>query len=127
MNQPSVNTFRDLIVWQKAMDLVTEVYKITKTFPKEEVYGLISQMRRCAVSIPSNIAEGHSRHSRKDFLRYLEIAMGSIFELQTQNEIASKLNYIAEASVLDIFDKSREVERMLSSMMRKLKLKDDPF
>lgn len=121
-----VNTFRDLVVWQKAMGLVTEVYNVTKVFPKEEIYGLISQMRRCAVSIPSNIAEGHSRHSRKDFLRFLEIAMGSIFELQTQNEIASNLQYITEESVTGIHEKSREIERMLSSMMRKLKQKDNP-
>jgi four helix bundle protein len=69
-----MKTYRDLVVWQKSMSLVTQIYQITKTFPKEETYGLISQMRRCAVSIPSNIAEGYGRRSTNDYLRFLQIA-----------------------------------------------------
>ncbi|MGE0375522.1 MAG: four helix bundle protein [Planctomycetaceae bacterium] len=76
-----INSYRDLLVWQKSMLLVKQVYRITLTFPREEVYGLTSQMRRAAVSIPSNIAEGHGRHESKDFVRFLRIAIGSLFEL----------------------------------------------
>jgi len=86
-----VKTFRDLLVWQKGMTLVTKVYLAAKELPREEMYGLTSQMRRCAISIPSNIAEGHSRTTRKEFLRFLEISLGSLFELQTQIEIARNL------------------------------------
>src|SRR3954451_22493418 len=90
-----VRTYRDLLVWQKGMQLVTSVYQAVKMFPRDEVYGLTSQLRRCAVSIPSNIAEGHSRSTRKEFLRFLEISLGSLFELQTQLEIAKNLSYLA--------------------------------
>jgi len=76
-----MKTYRDLLVWQKAMTLVTEVYRKTKTFPREEVYGLTSQVRRSAVSIPSNIAEGYGRNSTSDYIRFLQIASGSLYEL----------------------------------------------
>ncbi|MFA6183761.1 MAG: four helix bundle protein [Parcubacteria group bacterium] len=83
----NLNSYRDLIVWQKAMELVTEIYKLTDKFPKEEIYGIVSQMRRCAISIPSNIAEGRRRDGKKDFRRFLIIAYGSGAELETQIEI----------------------------------------
>ena len=86
-----INTYRDLIVWQKSMDLVVEIYKLTKNFPKSEIYGLTSQMKRCAVSIPSNIAEGRRRGSRKDYRHFLIIAYGSGAELETQIEIVKRL------------------------------------
>ena len=79
-----MKTFRDLLVWQKSMSFVTQVYKISKSFPPEENFGLTSQIRRCAVSIPSNISEGYGRESLNDYLRFLNIAMASLFELQTQ-------------------------------------------
>jgi len=116
-----IRTYRDLMVWQKAMVLVTAIYQMAKNFPKEETFGLTSQVQRCAVSIPSNIAEGYGRHSTGDYVRFLQIAMGSVYELQTQLEIAQNLEYVKE----DLFDKNyeatREVKRMLSSLISKLK------
>ena len=115
-----VRTYRDLIVWQKAMALVTETYKTTKGFPREETYGLVSQMRRCAISIPSNIAEGFGRRTSQDYVRFLQIALGSLFELQTQGEIALNLSYLPQGGFERLHDAGREIERMLSSLMRKI-------
>ena len=84
-----IKSYRDLFVWQKAMELVTAVYAIPKVFPKEEQYGLTAQIRRSAVSVPSNIAEGYGRNSTLDYTRFLQIARGSLYELQTQLEIAA--------------------------------------
>ncbi len=115
-----VKTYRDLLVWQKAMQLVTQIYSITKNLPREELYGLTSQIRRSSVSIPSNIAEGYGRNSRNDYLRFLQISIGSLFELQTQLEICLNLKYLPENNHSEIYEQSREVERMLSSLIRKL-------
>lgn len=117
-----IKTYRDLGVWQKAMQLVTQVYFITKDIPKEEVYGLTSQIRRCSVSIPSNIAEGYGRSSTNDYLRFLQIASGSLYELQTQLEICLNLEYLSKEIFEEVHENSREIERMLSSLMRKLGL-----
>lgn len=103
------------------MSLVTHVYQITKAFPREEVYGLRAQMRRCAVSVPSNSAEGHGRSSTKDYLRFLDIATGSLYELQTQIEISRNLDYVADDISESLINDCRELERMLSSLTRKLK------
>ena len=92
----TIKTFRDLLVWQKAMILVTDVYRASSSFPREEQYGLTSQLRRCAVSIPSNIAEGFGRDSTNDYLRFLSIANGSLYESQTQLEIARNLEFFGE-------------------------------
>jgi four helix bundle protein len=116
-----MKTFRDLLIWQKAMALVTNCYKITVNFPKEEQFALTSQIKRCAVSIPSNIAEGYGRGTNKDYYRFLTISLGSLFEFQTQIEIAYNLGYINEADFLIIYEDSREVERMLSAFMNKIK------
>lgn len=116
-----MSTFRDLIIWQKSMLLVTEVYQITTVFPKEEIYGLSSQIRRCAISIPSNIAEGYGREGNKDYLKFLNIAIASLFEMQTQLEIAFNLYYINETQFKKTFEESREIERMLSSFYKKIK------
>ena len=116
-----MSTFRDLLIWQKSMDLVTEVYKLTELFPKEEIYGLTSQVRRSAISIPSNISEGYGRDGNKDYLRFLNIGISSLFEMQTQLEIAYNLKYINEIQFNKIHDESREIERMLSSFIRKIK------
>jgi len=118
-----IKTFRDLIVWQKSMPLVTELYRLSTAFPKEEVYGLTSQMRRCAVSIPSNIAEGFGRQSTSDYIRFLNIASGSLYELQTQIEISHNLGYVGKDVFDAIYEDTREIERMLSSLIRKLKAK----
>jgi four helix bundle protein len=88
-----MNTFREIKVWQKAMNLVTRLYKNTRSFPKEELFGLTSQMRRSAVSIPSNISEGFGRKSPAEFKRFLQISMGSLFELQTLLEISNNLDF----------------------------------
>lgn len=86
-----VKTRKDLVVWQKSIAFVTNTYKLTRAFPKDEQFGMISQMRRCSVSIPSKIAEGYGRKSTGDYVRLLQIAMGSVFEIQTQLQIALNL------------------------------------
>lgn len=115
-----MKTYRDLLVWQKSMVLVTEIYKLSKSFPKYETYGLTSQMRRCAVSIPSNIAEGYGRNSTIDYIRFLRLAAGSLYELQTQIEISLNLRYLNKIDFDQLYESSREVERMLSSSTKKL-------
>ena len=115
-----VKTYRDLIVWQKAMELVTEIYVHTKSFPEDERYGLTSQLRRCSISLPSNVAEGYGRNSTQDYIRFLRIANGSLFELQTQLEIASNLGFLTGEIFSVLFESSREIERMLSSLIKKI-------
>ena len=119
-----MKTFRDLLVWQKSMIFVTEIYKVSKSFPKEELFGLTSQIRRCAVSIPSNISEGYGREGVNDYLRFLNIAIASLFELQTQLEIAFNLEYVEKDRFEKLYELSREIERMLSSFIRSIKLKN---
>ncbi|OGQ96748.1 MAG: four helix bundle protein [Deltaproteobacteria bacterium RIFOXYD12_FULL_57_12] len=114
-----MKTYRDLLVWQKAMNLVTQIYQVSRLFPSDEIYGLTSQLRRCAVSIPSNIAEGQGRNSSGEFLRFLGIAQGSLCELQTQIEIACNLGYIEKETFDNLYDASREIERMQSSLMKR--------
>lgn len=116
-----MKTFRDLMIWQKAMALVTNAYVLTKAFPKEEQFSLTSQIRRCTISIPTNIAEGFGRGTNKDYHRFLSISLGSLFEFQTQIEIAHNLQYITEDEFSTIFEDSREVERMLTSFINKVK------
>ena len=116
-----MKTFRDLLIWQKAMSLVTKCYKTTKQLPKEELFGLTSQVRRCSISIPSNIAEGFGRGTNKDYHRFLTIAMGSLFEFQTQIEIAYNLEYISAEEFNSIYEDSRELERMLSAFINKVR------
>ncbi len=102
------------------MELVKEVYLITKALPKEEQYGLTSQIRRSSISIPSNIAEGYGRHSTNDYRRFLQIASGSLYELQTQLEICRNLDFLSNKSFEEVYGQSREIERMLSSLIRKV-------
>ena len=106
-------TYRDLLIWQKSMTLVTEIYSITKNFPREEVYGLTSQIRRSSISIPSNIAEGYGREGNKDYLKFLNIATASLFEMQTQLEIAFNLGFVNEIQFNKTYQNSREIERMI--------------
>ncbi len=119
-----IKSYRDLVVWQKSMEFVTTVYAITKEFPKEEQYALTSQIRRSAVSVPSNIAEGYGRNSTQDYIRFLQIACGSLYELQTQLEISVNLNYIVKEKSEIIFALINEVERMLNTIIRKLSSKE---
>ncbi|WP_348825268.1 four helix bundle protein [Flavobacterium aestuarii] len=116
-----MKTFRDLLIWQKAMALVTNCYSASSNFPKDELFGLTSQIRRCSISIPSNIAEGFGRGTNKDYHQFLTIALGSLFEFQTQIEIAFNLKYIPESDFNILYEDSRELERMLSSFMNKVK------
>jgi len=118
-----MKTYRDLQVWQKSMSLVTEIYKISKTFPRDEAYGLTSQMRRCAISIPSNMAEVYGRNSINEYLYFLRIATGSLYELQTQMEISINLRYLNRNEFDKLYRLSREIEQMLSSLIRKLSSK----
>ena len=116
-----MKTFRDLLIWQKSMALITNCYTISANFPKEEQFGLTSQIRRCAISIPSNIAEGFGRGTNKEYYRFLTISLGSLFEFQTQIEIAYNLNYITLENFNKLYENSRELERMLTSFMNKIK------
>ena len=115
-----IQSHRDLIVWQKAVELVTLVYKVTNAFPKSELYGLTSQMRRSAVSIPSNIAEGRRRGSRKDFRNFLMNAYGSGAELETQVEIAKRIQIVPSADYKHIDGLLTECMRMLNKMISNL-------
>ena len=113
-------SYKELIVWQKAMDLVEETYFVVKRLPKEELYALSDQMRRAAVSIPSNIAEGQVRNSTKEFVNFLSIARGSNAELQTQLLICVKLRYLKENDISKALGVSEEVGKMLQTIIQKL-------
>ncbi len=115
--------YRDLLVWQKAMDLVEDVYRVTKPFPREEIYGLTAQLRRAAVSIPSNIAEGQGRRSDREFLNFLSIAHASLREVETQILIAQRLKYVNEDKKSELFEQTSEVGRLLNGLMRSLERK----
>jgi len=117
----SIQTYKDLIVWQRAMDLVGAVYELTEKFPKSEIYGLMSQMRRCAVSIPSNIAEGRRRASKKDYRQFLVIAYGSGAELETQIEIAKRLSFSKNLDYAKVDRLLLETMKMLNKMLSTLR------
>ena len=116
----AVRNYQELIVWQKAMDLVKMIYQATKHFPKEELYGLTNQIRRAAVSIPSNIAEGQARRSTAEFKNFLSIAQGSRAEVETQIMIAQQLNYLSSQQTEPILSLSEEIKRMIYSLTNKL-------
>jgi four helix bundle protein len=117
----SVKSYRDLIVWQKGMDLAVEVYRLTNTFPKKETYGLASQLGRCAVSIPSNIAEGQGRGATNEYLRFLRIARGSVQELETQLILTNRLGYTSEVMLKRVLPLAEEVSRLISGLARSLR------
>jgi len=121
-----INSYKDLIVWQKSMELVTEIYKITELFPKSELYGIVSQMRRASVSIPSNIAEGRKRSTRKDFKQFLIIAYASASELETQIEISKRLEFILIDNYTKMDALLLEVIKMLNKMISTLR-NDQPI
>jgi four helix bundle protein len=112
--------YQDLIVWQKSMELAAMVYKITKKLPKEEIYSLTNQMRRAAVSIPSNIAEGQARHSIKEFIHFLRIAQGSKAELETQLLLCQKIEYLSDSDTSEIMQLLQEIGKMLTALVGKL-------
>jgi len=115
-----MHNFKNLKIWQKSRVLVKEVFLLTKEFPSEEKFGLTSQMLRCAYSIPSNIAEGSGRSSNKEFSRFLDISLGSAFELETQLILASDINYLSEEQLQRIQDLLQEVQKMIYSFKTKL-------
>ena len=116
-----MSDFRKLLVWQKAMSLTTKIYNSTRNFPKDEIFSLTSQLRRSSISIPSNIAEGVGRDSNNELIRFLNISVGSLFELQTQLEIAKNITYLNEVEYNNLYEDSREVERMLIAFLKKIK------
>lgn len=116
-----LKSYKELLVWQKSMALVTNIYSMVKNFPKEEQYGLTSQIKRCAVSIPSNIAEGWGRFSRKDYIRFLRTSRGSLFELETQTLISKNLNFIHNSEEID--SSITEISKMLNSLIKRLEEK----
>ena len=120
----TVQHYQQLIAWQKAIDVVTAVYQATARFPKEELYGLTSQMRRAAVSIPSNIAEGQGRKSRGEFQHFLGIAKGSLFELETQVVISVRLRFLNAIDTKPLEDKIHELGRIVNGLVASLNKKE---
>ncbi len=118
--KPAIKSYRDLLVWQKAMDLVDVSDGIAKKLPREELYGLRAQIQRSAASVPANIAEGHGRRHRGDFVRHLSIASGSVKELETHFLIAVRRAYVTERDIEAGMKLCEEVGRMLAGLMRKL-------
>jgi len=117
----TVKSYRDLIAWQKAMELTVAVYQLTSTFPREEIYGLTSQLRRASTSIPSNIAEGQGRNTTGEFLQFLGHARGSLFEVETQLLVASKLEIIDERAAEKALAMASELSRILSGLITSLR------
>jgi four helix bundle protein len=117
----TVSSYRDLRVWQKAMDLVVKSYEVTKPFPQTELYGLVSQIQRAVVSIPANIAEGHGREQLGDYMHHLSMANGSLMELETHFLLAERLGYLKVESLNRLLDQTAEVGRMLAGLIRSLK------
>ena len=111
-------THKELILWQKSIEFVSSIYSLTSTFPKSEIYGITSQIRRAAVSIPSNIAEGHARHSKKELIQFLYIALGSIAELDTQILIAKNQKFILQDDYQKIINDLSELSKMTVSLIR---------
>jgi four helix bundle protein len=112
----TIRNYRDLIAWQKAMDFVTEVYRITSTFPREELYGLTNQLRRCSVSIPSNIAEGQGRRTDPEFAHRLSIAHGSLREAETQLLISERLGYLKRDDLERLLAEAGEIGRLIMGL-----------
>ena len=115
-----IQSFKQLRVWQKGIEIVKEIYALTQPFPKEEIYGLTSQMRRAAISIPANIAEGFKRLHGKEYRQFLHIALGSAAELETELIIARELNFINEQELSEVSEKLDHTSKMMSSLLRKL-------
>jgi four helix bundle protein len=113
-------SYKELIVWQKAVDMAVEVYALTKLLPREELYGLTSQLRRAAVSVPSNIAEGNSRNTTKEYVQFLNIALGSKAEIETQIEICKRLNYLTEEQIGKAIGLCSEVGKMINAIISRL-------
>jgi four helix bundle protein len=115
-----IRTYRDLDIWKAGIQLVKDVYKLTEQFPKQEIYGLTSQMRRAGVSIPSNVAEGFRRYHNKEYKQFLYVSLGSCAELETQATIARELAYVSEDREAAVLERSDHISRMISNLIKKL-------
>ncbi len=115
-----IKSFRDLRVWQASMELVEEIYRLTRSFPREEIYGLTSQMQRAAVSVPSNIAEGHTREHTKEYLHHLSISQASLAELETQLEISARLRYVSREHLELVLKQIRSLGRQMYALRNSL-------
>ncbi|MDO9256272.1 MAG: four helix bundle protein [Bacteroidales bacterium] len=124
MEYKKIESFKDLFVWQKGIELVNDIYKATKKFPKDELYCLTSQIRRAAISIPANIAEGWGRGTTKNYIQFLEISRGSLFELNTLIIISHNQEYIRKETCDEIENKLNEIGKMLNAMITKLESKN---
>ncbi|MGE5801149.1 MAG: four helix bundle protein [Gemmatimonadota bacterium] len=120
-NSRPIRSYRDLRVWEDSMDLVVEIYRTTSKFPKEERYALVDQLRRAAVSVPSNIAEGHGRSRTGDYLRFLSVAVGSLHELETQVQIARRLDYLSDDVQKKLLNACAGIGRMLGALIQALR------
>ena len=118
-----LNSYRDLLVWQKAMELVVGTYRFSSSFPREELYGLTSQLRRASVSVPSNIAEGYGRASRQEYIQFLYVAQGSLKETETQIILAEMLGYASGDATKNLLEKSAVVGKLLGGLIRALRRK----
>lgn len=118
-----IKSYKDLIVWQKSMDVVEEIYSLTEKLPQKEQYGLVSQMRRSAISIPSNIAEGYGRNTTGNNVQFLSVSKGSLLELETQLELCKRLKYLNENEHTQTEEKLIEVNKMITVLISKLKEK----
>lgn len=121
----AIRSYRDLLVWQKAIDMVIECYRISDAFPKSELYGITSQFRRAAVSVPTNIAEGRGRRSTSAFLHFLDIAYGSLMEVETILEITSRLSFLNTESYQSFANRTSEIGRMINGLIASLEQKAD--
>ena len=120
MKNEKIQSFKELRVWQKSIEIVEDIYRMTKNFPKEEMYGLSSQMRKAAISIPSNIAEGFKRFHNKEYKQFLHITLVSSAELETQLILSHKLDYVTNKTLLAITEKINQLSKMVTLLMRKL-------
>jgi len=116
-----IKSYRDLDIWKRSMDLVERIYRLTKGFPKEELFGLTSQLRRCAVSIPSNISEGFMRQHTNEIIQFLYISLGSCGELDTQLEVAFRLSYIRDTEKREIDEEIDHLSRMIRNLIKSLR------
>ncbi|TSC76158.1 MAG: S23 ribosomal protein [Parcubacteria group bacterium Gr01-1014_33] len=119
-----IGNHKNLLIWQRSFKLTAQIYKLTAQYPRSELYGLVSQTRRCAVSIPANIAEGFTRKSRKEFIQFLFIALGSGAEMETHLLIAEELGYMKSDEICPILKELEEIMRMINSLIKKLKTSD---
>ncbi|SRR5581483_2317156 len=115
-----IRGFKDLIVWQRSLALAVEIYRLTKEFPREEIYGIASQLRRAAVSIPSNLAEGHARNTKAQFANFIDIALGSAAELETQLTISLQIGYIKQTDYDKLTNELIEITRMLYGLLNRV-------